>query len=95
MVGFDSRLGLLEPIDSSNEPAIDQPESVVERLAATIEHVVWRATGAAVRDLRVEIRQEQVILTGRCRTYYTKQVAQHAAMQTAGGWDLLNLIDVV
>lgn len=65
-----------------------------EQLAASIERAVWRETGGGVRNLRVEIDQDGVRLTGRCRTYYTKQKAQHAAMGVPGGGPLTNLIEV-
>jgi hypothetical protein len=33
-----------------------------------------------VRDLRVEVAGEALILRGHARTYYAKQLAQHAVM---------------
>lgn len=66
-----------------------------ERLAATIEQAVWRATGGGVKDLRVEVNRQGVLLTGHCNTYYTKQQAQHAAMRVPGGNPLINQIDVL
>ncbi|MHB8899435.1 MAG: BON domain-containing protein, partial [Thermoguttaceae bacterium] len=52
------------------------------------------ATAAAVKNLRVQLDDGCIILTGRCRTYYTKQVAQHAAMETADGLEVVNRIVV-
>ena len=72
------------------------PETLpeAERLAASIERAVWRETGGGVRNLRVEVNREGVLLTGRCNTYYTKQKAQHAAMAFPGGGELTNRIEV-
>jgi osmotically-inducible protein OsmY len=72
------------------------PETLAEaeRLAASIERAVWQETGGGVRDLRVEVSRQGVLLTGRCETYYTKQKAQHAAMAVPGGGQLTNRIQV-
>ena len=94
MVGIEFSLGLLQPLDCRKESAIQGPQFEAEKFAAIIEQVVWRATAAAVKQLQVEVCDGEIILTGRCRTYYTKQVAQHAAMGAAVGWNVLNRIDV-
>ncbi|MHC4399419.1 MAG: BON domain-containing protein [Planctomycetota bacterium] len=72
------------------------PETIreAERLAASIEKAVWQETGGSVRNLRVEVSREGVLLTGRCSTYYTKQKAQHAAMAMPCGVRLTNRIEV-
>lgn len=80
-----------EPADHSLVEDLNQ----AERLAATIEQAVWRETGARVKDLRVEVTRQGVLLTGRCKTYYAKQQAQHAAMRVPGGNPLTNRIEVV
>jgi hypothetical protein len=69
--------------------------SEAEKLAASIERVVRRETSGAVRDLHVEVNREGILLTGRCSTYYAKQMAQHAAMTVPAGGQLTNLIEVV
>ena len=94
MVGFEFSVGILEPLDGRRQSAIDKSPFNRERLAAKIEQAVWHATAAGVKDLRVELQGEEVLLTGRCRTYYVKQVAQHAAMQNAVGWNVVNEINV-
>ena len=94
MVGFEFSMELLEPVGSSSRLRIDETQFEMERLAATIEQIVWHATAAAVKSLRVELHDGELTLTGRCRTYYTKQIAQHAAMEAAPGWNVVNQIDV-
>lgn len=88
-----------------SSPAIDGlapkrhplPETLAEaeRLAASIERAVSRETSGGVRNLRVEVSRQGVLLTGRCRSYYTKQKAQHAAMGLSGAEELTNCIEVV
>jgi hypothetical protein len=67
----------------------------VEKLAASIERAVRRETSGAVRDLHVEVNGDGILLTGRCSTYYAKQMAQHAAMTVPAGGQLTNQIEVV
>jgi osmotically-inducible protein OsmY len=72
------------------------PETLgeAERLAASIERAVSRETCGGVRNLRVEVSVEGILLTGRCNSFYTKQKAQHAAMGLSGTEDLTNCIEV-
>lgn len=66
-----------------------------ERLASRIARVVHKRTGGRIRELRVEVSRERVRLYGACSTYYTKQLAQHAAMCFSPGGTLINDIEVV
>jgi hypothetical protein len=72
------------------------PETLeeAEELAASIERAVQRETDRGVDDLTVEISPDGIQLRGRCSTYYTKQLAQHAAMSIPGGDRLINSIEV-
>jgi hypothetical protein len=72
------------------------PETLeeAEELAASIEQAVQRETGRGVDDLTVEVSPQGILLRGRCTTYYTKQLAQHAAMSMPGGERLTNSIEV-
>lgn len=88
-------LGMVEPCDCHDDHPIPESQQEAERLAASIERAVSRETGGGVRNLRVEIHDDEVLLTGRCNTYYTKQVAQHAAMVLSGENGLTNCIEVV
>lgn len=49
----------------------------LDRLGAQIEHQL----SGRLRDFRVKRRGEGVVLKGRVRTYYAKQLAQHAVMR--------------
>jgi hypothetical protein len=72
------------------------PETLEEadELAASIERAVQQETGRGVDDLTVEVGPQGILLRGRCTTYYTKQLAQHAAMGMPGGERLINSIEV-
>ncbi len=65
-----------------------------EVLAARIEQLVRRETLGGVRDLRVKVDKDGVLLAGRCFTYYCKQLAQQAAMKLIDGESLTNDIEV-
>ncbi len=69
----------------------------VEPVFAPAEHLelqVQRRLGSRVRDLRVIVRHDGVILQGRATTYHAKQLAQHAAMELADLPILANDIEV-
>jgi hypothetical protein len=50
--------------------------------------------GGRVRDLRVELHGGGLVLRGWARTYYAKQLAQHAAMEANALPILANDIEV-
>jgi hypothetical protein len=72
------------------------PETIeeAEELAASIERAVQSETGRGIAGLTVEVGPHGVRLSGHCDTYYTKQLAQHAAMRVRGGDRLQNCIEV-
>lgn len=82
------------PTDGHKDHPLPETLAEAEQLAASIEQAVWRETGGRVRNLRVEVGQQGVTLTGRCTTFYTKQQAQHAAMAFPSGHPLSNQIEV-
>ena len=61
---------------------------------AQLESLLQRRLGNRIRDLRVVIRPEVVILQGRTATYHAKQLAQHAAMELGTLPILANAIEV-
>ena len=48
-----------------------------------LESMLLRRLGNRIRDLRVLLFPDGLILQGRTATYHAKQVAQHAAMELA------------
>jgi hypothetical protein len=72
-----------------------EPASEADVLATVIERAVQRGTSRSVRNLGVEVLRHEIVLTGRCSTYHTKQKAQHAAMGfCSSGRQLNNRIEV-
>jgi hypothetical protein len=47
-----------------------------------------------IRGLRVEVQDEDVVISGRTTTYYNKQLATHAALDAAKEISLTNDIEV-
>ena len=65
-----------------------------DEFAESLESQIQRRLGGRVRDLRVMLREDGVVLKGRSATYHAKQLAQHAAMEFAGVRILANDIEV-
>lgn len=63
-------------------------------LAHGLEAVVRQRLGNRIRDLRIVVEPEGVVLQGQTTTYHVKQIAQHAAMEAAGLPILANRIEV-
>jgi hypothetical protein len=60
-----------------------------------VERLVRSRTGGMIRELRVEVLDDEIILTGRTATYYTKQLATHAVLGLLKDATLTNDIEVV
>jgi hypothetical protein len=73
------------------------PEPRVERhrqLALAIRQRIESRLAGRVRDLVVRVEGDTIVLAGRCATYYSKQLAQHAALGVLDGEPLHNTIVV-
>lgn len=80
---------------SSNSANLTGPR--IERyrlLAVAIRQRIETRLAGRVRDLAIRIHGETIVLEGRCATYYTKQLAQHAALGVLDGEPLDNAIVV-
>lgn len=64
------------------------------QLAVAIRQRIETRLGGRVRELTVRIVGNTVVLEGRCATYYTKQLAQHAALGVLNDEKLENAIEV-
>ncbi len=69
--------------EAMTEPSVEQLEALVQR----------RLQGR-VRDLRLLVGDQGLILQGQTSTYYAKQLAQHAAIDITGLAILANEIEV-
>ena len=69
-------------MDRQHRPGMISPLSPEELMRAD-EHVRCRI-GGKVRDLRLLVRDQGLVLQGHARTYYAKQLAQHAVIEALG-----------
>ena len=56
-----------------------------DELAGAIRGQIERRAGGRIRDLHVSSRGGRIVLRGRPRTHYAKQLAQQAVLDVAGG----------
>jgi hypothetical protein len=63
-------------------------------LALAIRQRIESRLGGRIHNLTICVRGETVVLEGRCATYYTKQLAQHAALGVLEDEQLDNAIVV-
>ncbi len=66
----------------------------MEEFITKIKRLIRRETNLGVQEMRVTLENGKVILSGYCRTFYTKQLAQQAAMKVIGTDELVNEIHV-
>ena len=69
---------------------LDSPREI----ALNVERYVRLRTGGTIRNLKVEVVDGEVLLTGRTSTYYNKQLATHAALDAVEELSLTNDIEV-
>ena len=53
---------------------------VAQRMVELVERVIRNRTGGQIRELHVDVFNGEVVLSGQTSTYYTKQLATHAAL---------------
>jgi hypothetical protein len=69
--------------------------SVILSEEERLETMLQRRLGNRVRDLRVVLLADGLILQGHTATYHAKQVAQHVAMEVADMPIVANEIEVL
>jgi hypothetical protein len=79
---------------ASGPAALDQRAERSRHLAIAIRQRIESRLSGRVRDLVVRVVGETVVLEGRCATFYTKQLAQHAAIAVLEREKLVNAITV-
>lgn len=89
-----THLGHIGPSNEVPAAGTSRMTTAGKRLAETIRGEILERTGGKIHDLRVEVRDTEVRLRGRCSTFYCKQLAQHAAMALIDGGSLTNEIEV-
>ena len=70
------------------------PDWVVQAALKQLELRLQDQLGGRVRNLRLVMRDDGIILQGIARTYYAKQLAQHSVMRQTDLPILVNEIEV-
>jgi hypothetical protein len=78
-------------IAACGETTASTPLPELERLEAHLQGQL----GGRVYNLRLQLRDNGLVLQGRARTYYAKQLAQHAVMGVTEYLIEANEIEVV
>lgn len=98
-IGLESKVGLLhsfsmtttlpEFLTHKNESADANAEVLRE-----VERIIRLRTGGTIRELRVVLEEDEVVITGRTSTYYNRQLATHAMLAGFQDGKWRNEIDV-
>lgn len=64
------------------------------RLQSELESIVLARTSRRVRNLRIELHEERIVLSGQTTSYYVKQLAQHGVREVLPYVHLENSIAV-
>jgi hypothetical protein len=73
---------------------LDTLPNAREALVDRVERSIRLRTTGLIRNLKVEIHSEEIVVTGRAATYYAKQLATHAALEACNRLTLTNDIEV-
>jgi hypothetical protein len=77
---------------ASNDVA---PSVDARSLMMKIKRSIRRQASGGVQELQVQIELASIRLQGRCTSFYSKQLAQTAAMRLCGDLAVVNDIEVV
>lgn len=89
----DDPTGDIEPsTGSAAGPPVGAEPS--DELAQVIKARISDRLGSRIHELDVSVEAEAIVLRGYCATYYTKQLAQHAALGVLNDEQLDNRISV-
>ncbi len=75
-------------------PTLEQQLERGRQLALTVRQRIETRLLGRVRDLAIHVEGDTVLLEGSCATFYTKQLAQHAALAVLNDERLVNNIAV-
>lgn len=93
--GGDMLVAATKPVgDNSAVPDNTEDIRCNDLTKAIHQRIASRAQGR-IHDLNVRIQGQRVVLSGHCATYYSKQLAQHAAQGILEDEHLENEIHVV
>jgi len=72
-----------------------QSTSLLSVCVADLERKIDQYTGGRIRDLKLEEVGDTVVLSGRTRTYYVKQLASQVALDESLELTFHNSIEVI
>lgn len=75
-------------------PAPPDADVAFPPLAEKLEHFVRDRTNGMLRNLRVTVHDNDIVVSGTATTYYAKQLATHAIFEAVPGANLNNRIHV-
>jgi len=81
--------------ESTHATEPDHRTARQRHIAVAIRQRIESRLGGRIRDLAIRVRGETIVLEGRCATFYTKQLAQHAALGVLEDEQLDNAIVVM
>ncbi|MDR2704771.1 MAG: BON domain-containing protein [Planctomycetaceae bacterium] len=104
LANLHSELHLLTPsniqVNYSNVQEKMSPNLEIPKIAETPElihqilHIIKQETNLGVQEINVFLENGKLVLTGFCRSFYTKQLAQEAVLKIIDDIDLVNQIYV-
>lgn len=88
-------LTITAPPQAKDSPrSHEQPAAVLSEVAAAEVYLARHLRGR-LRDIRITVHRDGVVLQGRASSYYVKQLAQHAVMTNVSLPIAVNEIEVV
>ncbi|MCA9132385.1 MAG: BON domain-containing protein [Planctomycetales bacterium] len=69
-------------------------DSAFRDVTCRIKHLLSESPIAEIRRVRVEQEGDRVLLQGRVRTFYAKQMAQETVRRASQGLHIVNSVDV-
>jgi osmotically-inducible protein OsmY len=90
----------LHLLNTSNNQEKMSPNYKISQIAETPElilkvlHLIKQETNLGVQEINVFLENGKLVLTGFCRSFYTKQLAQEAVLKVIDDIDLVNRIYV-
>lgn len=96
IVGNANRDDRSDGISTQNDAKKKLAKKIVDAddLIVIVERLVQRHTNRGIRNMRIVCENGNLILSGYCTTFYTKQLAQQAIVNMIGDMTLINDIHV-
>ena len=66
-----------------------------DELVRRVSRMIRRETNLGIQEMKVGFEEQKLVISGYCRTFYTKQLAQQAVLAEIGEVELVNRIRVV